>query len=201
MSEQNGKETLVQNGVLKRSNRVSFQDNRTLRIDSQVNNKSITYRLDVIALKGKHSRSYNFAWPWLIGALVLFGLLLTVMNTSFIFPDPGAWHAILAEVVLGVLAVVCIVLFIKLSYSKYVFKSRHGKVPMLDVWAGQPSGKAVRTFIKLLEQRIENAHNHMNLTMEQQLTGEMKMLRRLVDEGVIQQNTYEAARPKLMSKF
>ena len=96
---------------------------------------------------------------------------------------------------------VCLIVFFKLSHGKYVFKSRHAKVPLLDVWTGQPSGKAVKAFVKLLEQRIENAHNHMNLTKEQQITGEIKMLRRLMEENIIQNADYEQARARLMKKF
>lgn len=201
MVEQSSSETLVQNRVLKRSNRVSFQDNRTLRIDSQNNNNTKTYRIDVIALRAKHTRGISFAWPWLIAAIVLFVLLLVEISTSLIFPDSGSWLAILVKATLGVLSVVCLVLFIKLSYGKFVFKTRHAKVPLLDIWTGQPSGKAVKTFVKLLEQRIENAHNHMNLTEEQQLTGELKMLRRLMEENIVKSSDYEAARARLMKKF
>ena len=56
-------------------------------------------------------------------------------------------------------------------------------------------------FVKLLEQRIENAHNHMNLTKEQQITGEIKMLRRLMEESIIKNTDYEPARARLMKKF
>ncbi|MEJ2140987.1 MAG: hypothetical protein P8Y24_01295 [Gammaproteobacteria bacterium] len=201
MAEQNSSGTLVQNRILKRSNRVTFQDNRTLRIDRQNNNKTTSYRIDVIALRPKHTRSFSFAWPWLIGAAVLFALLLIVINSSFVFSDPGAWQAILTEVVLGILSAVCLFLFIKLSYGKYIFKSRHAKVPLLDIWTGQPSSKAVKAFVKLLEQRIENAHNHMGLSKEQQITGEIKTLRRLTEENVLDSAEYEAARARLMKSF
>ena len=201
MAEQNISGTLVQNRILKRSNRVTFQDNRTLRIDKQNNNKTESYRIDVIALGPRHTRSFFFAWPWLIGAAVLFALLLVVMSTSFIFPDPGAWQAILTKVVLGILSLVCLVLFIKLSYGKYVFKSRHARVPLVDIWTGQPSSKAVKAFVKLLEQRIENAHNHMGLSKEQQITGEIKTLRRLMEENILDSAEYESARARLMKKF
>ena len=197
----NGNETLVQNRALKRSNRVTFLDNRTLRIDSQTNNQKTSFRIDVIALKLKPSRSYALAWPWLIGAILMLGILLAEVSGSFIFPDSGSWQSILVKVALGVLGVVCLVLFFKLSHGKYVFKSRHAKVPLLDIWTGQPSGKAVRAFVQLLEQRIENAYNHMELTKEQQITGEIKMLRRLVEENIIQNADYEPARARLMKKF
>lgn len=201
MAEENRNETLVQNRALKRSNRVTFLDNRTLRIDSQISNKNTSYRIDVIALRVKHTRRFVFAWPWLIAAVLLITLLLAEIATSFIFPDPGSWLAILVKVIIGLLAVVCLVFFFKLSHGKYVFKSLHAKIPLLDIWTGLPSRKAVKTFVKLLEQRIQKAHDHMNLTEEQQLTGEMKMLRRLAEEGVIPNSVYESAKPRLFKKF
>ena len=201
MAVENSNETLVQNRILKRSNRVTFLDNRTLRIDSQTNNKKTSYRIDVIALRGKPTRRYALAWPWLITAVLLIGILLFETSTSIIFPDGGSWLAMLVKVLLGVLSLVCLGLFFKLSHGKYVFKSRHAKVPLLDIWTGQPSGKAVKAFVKLVEQRIDNAYNHMNLSKEQQITGEVKMLRRLMEENIIQNADYEPARARLMKKF
>ena len=201
MTAANSNETLVQNRALKRSNRVTFLDSRTLRIESQTNNKQTSYRIDVIALRDKPARSFALAWPWLVTAILLLGILLAEISTSFLFPDSGSWLAILVKVLLGVLVMVCLAVFFKLSHGKYVFKSRHAKVPLLDVWTGQPSGKAVKAFVKLLEQRIENAHNHMNLTKEQQITGEIKMLRRLMEENIIKKADYEPARVRLMKKF
>ena len=201
MTEENKNETLVQTGSLKRSNRVTFIDNRTLRIDTQTSNNNLTYRIDVIALRAKHSHRFAFAWPWLIAAIVLLGLLLAEISTAFIFPDPASWLAILAKVMLGLLSAICLLVFFKLSHGKYVFKSRHARIPLLDIWTGKPSRKAAKTFVKLLEQRIQKAHDHMNLTEEQQLTGEIKMLRRLAEEGVMPTSVYESAKPKLFKKF
>lgn len=201
MATESGSETLVQNQSLKKSNRVTFLDNRTLRIDSEYKNKKTSYRIDVIALKVKHRHRVTFAWPWLAAAVILFALLLAEISYSFMFPAEPAWLAIAGEIAIGILSVICLAVFIKSSQGKYVFKSRHAKVPLLDIWSGQPSGKAVKAFVKLVEQRIDNAHNHMNLTKEQQITGEIKMLRRLMEENILQASDYEAARARLMKKF
>ena len=52
-----------------------------------------------------------------------------------------------------------------------------------------------------MEQRIEKAHSHMNLSEEQQLTGEIKMLRRLADENVVNKGVYEKTKARLFKKF
>ena len=198
--ENNGTETLVQNRVWKKNNRLTFLDNRTLRIDLQNNKKDSSYRIDIIALRSKHKRSFSLAWPWLVAAALLIVLLMTEIQFQFIFPA-DSWLSTLGLIFIGVLSIVCLGLFFKFSYSRYIFRTRHSKVPLVEIWAGSPSRKAVNNFIKLMEQRIDKAHNHMNLTMDQQLTGEMKMLRRLVEENILQQSLYDSARAKLMKKF
>lgn len=201
MTAENSCETLVQNQPLNKSNRITFIDNRTLRIDTQENKRSSSYRIDVIALKNKHSRQLTFAWKWLAMALILFTVLLVESSYSLIFPGTGSWLSILGQSLMGLLSVACLVYFIKLSHGKYVFNSRHARVPLLEVWSRSPSGKSAKNFLKLIEKRIENAHQHMNLSEEQQLTGEMKMLRRLKDENILKDSAYEAARARLMKKF
>lgn len=198
--ENNGSEALVQNRVWKKNNRLTFLDNRTLRIDTQHNNRTTSYRIDVIALKEQPQRSLVIAWPWLIAAVVLTGLLLEEIQWQFLFPVES-WVSLAAKVAIGILSIACLALFIKFTYSKHLFKTRHAKVPLVEIWAGTPSRKAVNNFIKLMEHRIEKAHSHMNLSNDQQLTGEMKMLRRLVEEGILQQSKYDAARDRLMKKF
>ena len=192
--------TLVQNRVWRKNNRLTFVDNRTLRVDQENNNKTSSYRIDIIALRTKHHRNLSLSWPWLLASLFLICLLFAEMQWQFIFPA-GSLLATLGYIAIGVLALICFGLFLKFSHIKHVFRSRHAKVPLIEIWAGTPSRKAVNNFLKLMVERIEKAHNHMNLSEEQQLTGEIKMLRRLVDEKVLPQSIYEKAKEKLFKKF
>ena len=56
-------------------------------------------------------------------------------------------------------------------------------------------------FITAIEKRIKKFRSHMDVSDEKQLTGEMKMLRRLSDAGVISKKDYEKAKAKLFSGF
>ena len=101
----------------------------------------------------------------------------------------------------AVCTTICLILLWLSSSRKQVFYTRHGHIPLLEIWVGQPNGKSFRKYVKLLKERIEEAQAKSGLDNEQQLTGEMKMLRRLADENVINKDLYEKAKASLFKKF
>ena len=74
-------------------------------------------------------------------------------------------------------------------------------MPIVILCVGKPSKKSFSSFIEKIEKRIKKFREHMALDTEKQLTGEMKMLRRLSEDGVISTRAYEDAKAKLFSGF
>lgn len=157
--------------------------------------------IDIIALDSVSRRVYGIAWGWLI-ATVIFSILAYV---TFTFPELLAGLKQQYSIGLTALAVIgtvgCLIFLWLFSSRKQVFYTRHGRIPLFEIWVGQPTGKAFRAYIKLLKESIQQVQEKADLSNEQQLSGEMKMLRRLADENVINKNVYEKAKASLFSKF
>jgi hypothetical protein len=68
------------------------------------------------------------------------------------------------------------------------------------MWANQPTRDEVNRFAEALEARIENLTEKHNLEVSTQLAGEMRMLRRLHQEGHLRRADYEAAKQTLLSR-
>ena len=95
----------------------------------------------------------------------------------------------------------CFFKFWKHTSIKQIFYSRNAHVPIIELKPGMPSKEKFSAFIKALEQRIKKFRAHMDIAEDKQLTGEIKMLRRLSDDGVISKKVYETAKTKLFSGF
>ena len=83
--------------------------------------------------------------------------------------------------------------------SNRVFVSRLARVRLFDIHIGKPNHRAYKSFLGKLNQSLTKARQFWNLKPEHQVAGEMRMLRRLSEEGVIKQSDYENAKKKLFS--
>lgn len=79
--------------------------------------------------------------------------------------------------------------------------SQNAGVPIIELIVNKPSKEQFLSFIDYVEHRIKEYRLHMNIAEDKQLIGEMKMLRRLSDTGVISKKSYESAKSKLFSGF
>jgi len=182
-------------------NHLTLCDARALKIQKTSKRKTISYMIDIIALDSVSRRVYGIAWGWLT-ATVIFSILAYVAIT---FPELLAGlkqHYSIGLTALAIIGTIgCFILLWLSSSRKQVFYTRHGRIPLFEIWVGQPTGKAFRAYVKLLKESIQQVQEKSSLTSEQQLSGEMRMLRRLVDESVINKDVYEKAKAGLFKKF
>lgn len=193
--------TIYQKRTWKGVNHLTLNEGRNLKVQQSSKLKSVSYMIDLIALDKKSRRVYSLAWGWLLTA-VIFSLLSYV---SIQYPDLlnglGQYYSLGLTVLAIICAMGCFIFFWLSSSRKQVFYSRHGKVPLFEVWVGQPTGKAFRAYVNLLKEHIQKIQERSSLSEEQQLTGEIKMLRRLADENVVNKAVYEKTKARLFKKF
>ena len=91
--------------------------------------------------------------------------------------------------------------FWKHSSRKQIFYSRNANIPIIELSVGKPTKSSFYDFVNKIEQRIKKFRDHMDIAEDKQLIGEMKMLRRLSDDGIISNTLYEAAKSKLFKGF
>ena len=181
---------------------VKLIDGRELQFIRKGKNIDQNYSVDILSLQDKSKKTLFIGWKWLINCFIFFTatLLLLKFLPDYLDKNKNIYLAVILYV--GLLGcIVSLIKFWKNTSLKQIFYSRNAHVPIIILSAGKPSKKIFSSFIRALETRITKFRSHMDVDEDKQLTGEIKMLRRLSDDGVIAKKDYEKAKAKLFSGF
>jgi len=171
---------------------------RELHIEDATLQKALTFRIDIIALRNRSKQKIHIGWKWFVSGLAV--LLATLLLPS-IFSDFFAESLIKYSVYLvGVLSAAGLFyLAWKATALKHIFYTRNANVPVVELFSNNPTRKEFSAFVKTLEQCISDVQKKLSLSQKNQLAGEMKMLRRLSEEGVVNSSDYKKARDILLN--
>ena len=181
---------------------VRLFDGRELQYVARTGKSKQSYSIDILSLQDKSKNVFIIAWKWLAIAVAAF--LLTLGLLVILPPVLGEnKNLVLGLVFLAgvVVSIFSLIRFFKNTSRRCIFYTRKAGVPVIRLYTGKPSAKAVQAFTDKVEQRIQKVRAHLNIDEDKQLTGEIKMLRRLSDSGIISKKEYEAARAVLLSGF
>ncbi len=207
-------ETTTSNASNRRINTVLFQHSRSIgqlhRVEIyndkfvKVTNQSLfgrqNYHLNLTMLEPWPVRHRRFAWRWLL-SLGYFALATLVFAYYvWLHQDPQTLNRLLPFMTAFILlACGSLILFIYQSPNVTEFRSRYGSCPLLRLLYNKPDTESFRHFVAELKTRILAASQAVTLDKQQMLAIEMKELRRLADEGVIDQDDYRRARQRIMN--
>lgn len=181
---------------------VKLVDGRELQVAHNGKKKKKSFSVDILSLQDKSKKVFNIAWKWLAAGIIVFLLMLALLK--LLPPYLGDNKNLFLGVIMLVGLTGSIYSFFKFwknTSRQQIFYSHNAHVPIVILCAGKPSKKTFSSFIDAIENRIKKFRKHMALDNEKQLTGEMKMLRRLSEDGIISSKDYEKAKAKLFSGF
>lgn len=172
---------------------------RELRIEKAGKRKTIQYCIDVVALKDESQRKIILGWKWFVAGLaVIVSSLIIPSLLSSLFAEPLFKYLVY---LVGILTGTgCLYMGWKATSVKQIFYSRNADVPLIELFASKPSKKEFSDFVNKVEESIRAIQDKMSLSMKNQLAGEMRMLRRLSEEGVLNSSVYKKAQAELLSK-
>lgn len=156
--------------------------------------------ISVMALSPESRRRYEIAWPWLIATAAGIGFALLGAFAASLSSGLTQSLLWLSAGLSGAAAVVCLAVLAARSRAERVYATRHAGIPLVAMWANQPTRDEVNRFGEVLEARIERLSEKRNLDVSAQLAGEMRMLRRLHQEGHLSRDDYEGAKQTLLSR-
>jgi hypothetical protein len=193
---------LIQNDNLGFNVQIKLVDGRELQVLKTGKKNEQRYSIDILALQDKSKKVFIIAWKWLVASISIFLVMLLLLK--FLPPLLNENRNLYLGIILftGLVgSIFSLVRFWKYTARKQVFHSLNAHIPVIAFNIGRPSKQVFSEFIANLEKRITKFRKHMDLAMDKQLTGEMKMLRRLADAGIISKTDYEKAKTKLFSGF
>lgn len=130
-------------------------------------------------------------WKWLYRALAagaLAGLFLIFAMTEII----EIKYCIVAGTIALTTGLILFLIFIYQMRDEYIFKSYFGNAKLFLIENKKPAQQEFDSYFINLQQTIDRAQ--ANISVADRLLGELKMCRRLKDEGIIDDKTYTDAR-------
>jgi len=185
---------LIQTNTLKGSQREyqAYADRYLLlKFIEKKHAKVKNFRVNLACLSSEPEHNKVVVWKWLFGALgagALAGLCLYLGISETVRLE----YCLLAGTITFTAALICTLIFIYLMRDEYIFKSRYGNARLFLIENKKPSQQKFDQFFIMLQQSIDNAQT--NMPVSDRLVGELKMCRRLRDEGIIDDETYTIAR-------
>lgn len=171
--------------------------NIRIAIGNKARNK--VFNVPILALAEKSKTSLHIAWAWFW--LALCGIL-AIPVYLYIRAELGLKAQLLDFVILGALVVAVLVglSMLVMNFSrKRVYFTAYSNVPLFDILIGKPDKQSYKEFLAVLDSYQHKTRSDWSLKPEQQIAGEIRMLRRLANEGVIAQKVYEAAKDKMFT--
>ncbi len=130
-------------------------------------------------------------WKWLylsLAAGVLAGLSIYLGISETVKP----LYCLLAGTITVTAYLIFSLIFIYLMRDEFIFKSRYGNARLFLIENKKPYQQEFDRYFICLQQAIEKAQ--MRMSVSDRLVGELKMCRRLRDEGIISDESYTIAR-------
>ena len=149
------------------------------------------FRLDLASLQAEPDHNKIIVWKWLYGAFAaasLLGLCVYLALTEAVKQD----YCIIAGTIALTTLLICILFFIYCMRDEYIFKSHFGNARLFLIENKKPDQQAFDSFFIHLQQAIDKTQ--AALSVADRLVGELKMCRRLRDEGIIDDNCYTIVR-------
>jgi len=191
--------TIQQQGKLGHLRELQIKNGKEVVIGQQTGSRKQVYQIHLLALADKSRPRLHIAWPWLWSLLISLTLLgIYAIVRQFVNGIPS-----IVDFAIVLLCALGIILgggmtVLKIT-RKRVYFSRHAQIPLFDILINKPDRGTYRQFTGLLDSYMQKAREFFDLKVDQQIAGEIRMLRRLASEGVISQSDYDRAKNKLFS--
>ncbi len=172
-------------------------DGKELRIRMQGKFKQQLVAISLLALGEKSSYHIHFVWRWMVlaisGGVLLGGYFLA--NKFYGFGSDVIDFSVIA--LSSIVMLLGLVLFGLNISRKRIFYARNSHIALFDILVSKPNVREYRDFLQSLQGYISKARQYWSLKTEQQMAGELRMIRRLVNEGVLEQAQYDLAKDRL----
>ena len=169
-----------------------FNDVQCYQTIKNKHRKKYKYRIDIAYLDPRPFRSRVMAWRWLYVGLALLGIDAVMLLGGFF--DSSSIDFIGVSIALLVVGIISLLAFFYYSRDRVFFRTQYGKIRLIELINKNPDNKTFRSFINKFVMQINKAKTARGLNQAKFLARELKELRRLKDEAVIPENSYEKAK-------
>jgi len=179
--------------------KVKLLNGRELHVEKKVKPHRTKYIIDLLALEETSQQKTILGWKWFVAGLT--AILSMALCLSFLpMLDESMLYMALIYIVGLAGSAGCFLKAYKGTSRKQIFHSRSANIPLIELAINKPSKKVFNDFVNNLEALIQSSREGLVISTNNQLAGEMKMLRRLSEEGVLSVSAYKKAKTGLLDK-
>ena len=153
------------------------------------------FRMDLAFIDTRPFRVRKIAWKWLYWSLGLIALDVLLYFSGLLNRSPILFASVVIG--LGAGAAMLLLLFFYKSSDIVYFRSQYGKVRLMELGYNKPDKKRFGEFIRNFGKQIKQAKANRNLDASQFLAQELKEIRRLKDEKIVPDASYEKAKVRI----
>ena len=178
-------------------NTTVFNDSQCYQSIKNKHQRKYKYRIDLAYLDPKPFRRRNQDWKWLLASLALIGLDIAIVIGGWI--DTASVNFLGLLIGVTMVALMTLLAFFHQSTDNVIFRSKYGKIRMIELINNNPDKARFRRFITRFIVQINKSKTAKQYTAKKFLVNELKELRRLKDETVIPNDAYEKAKTLIFS--
>lgn len=150
------------------------------------------FRLNLAHLDPRPFRLRHIVWKWLYASLALWcGAAVFVVSEWF---DSSSIISLGIFTGVIVAALLTLLTFFYLSHDTVYFRSQFGKIRLFELANNNPNKDDFREFINKIVVQINKSKAAKGMNQSQLLAAELKELRRLKDECIVPEGSYEKAK-------
>jgi hypothetical protein len=172
-----------------------FNDTHCYQSVKNKHKRKIKFRTDIAYLDPRPFRQKFIAWKWLYAGLALIGLDLAIVFGGWL--DTSSINFMGLFIGVTMVALMTLLAFFYNSYDKVFYRTRYGRVKIIELMNNNPDKEAFRAFITKFNLQIKKSKTAKNFTQNKFLARELQELRRLKDETMIAEEDYESAKRRI----
>ena len=169
-----------------------FNDTHCYQSIKNKHQRKHKYRIDIAYLDPRPFRTRVREWKWLYASIALLGLDAALIFAGWLDKSSVTYLGLFIGVL--VVAIMSLLAFFYYSRDHVFFRTEYGKIKLIELLNKNPDVEAFRSFINKFVMQIKKAKTAKNLNQTRFLARELQELRRLKDETVIPNNSYEKAK-------
>ena len=174
-----------------------FNDTQCYQSIKNKHRRKYKFRLNLAHLDPRPFRLRNIVWKWLYASLALWCGAAAIVFSGWFDTSSVISMGVFAGVTVG--ALLTLLTFFYLSHDTVYFRSQFGKIRLFELANNNPGKDDFRDFINKIVVQINKSKAAKGMNQSQLLAAELKELRRLKDEKIVPEESYEKAK-RLMFK-
>ena len=169
-----------------------FNDTHCYQSIKNKHQRKYKYRIDLAYLDPRPFRTRTVAWKWLYASLALWVLDLVLVFNGWL--DTSSSNFLGLFVGITVVALMSLLAFFYYSRDTVFFRTQYGKIKLVELINKNPDNESFRGFINKFVMQINKCKTAKGINQNKFLARELQELRRLKDETIIPNGSYEKAK-------